>query len=1061
MFLADIDVIAFGQPRPMHRHWIRHCRNVRAAFRLLTDQPEAWALLLDRTGGASNIALHQVSIEGFFAKAAEALGLGGLADLVAAHGPHMGNRMDGWTATNFKPLLTAMFPGHADHQFFGWMDWDVFLTDRLLELLRQWAPECEDISLFTPRGIRWEQFKLFRSEARPELVAEFRDNLQSGRYSRETPFDVQFVYDVRRVAGKFFCPVPQSEIAVHWQYLEVIGEESDPNKLDVTVTPDLAEIREMSTGRSLLMFVADREFKTLSKEQVSARFSEDARSLDFPYANPAHALAPAAHGANPNGHGRSPSIKHHCIVTPDFIGPIKNGGIGTACYHLAHFLRAELGHRVTVLFTGPVDVGIPDEWRARYAEHPGIAFHTLDCIPEEAEIPLHNVFWFHERSGRIHGWLRKQCFDAIHFQDWQANGFVPVQAKRQGLAYSQTLLTCCVHSPQQWIDEGSQMFPSGGAAALLQRYAEKYAACHADITISPSRHMLEWAEGHGWQPRNARVIPYLWTFARPEQEAGGRLPVEELCFFGRLESRKGLELFTEALRIVLALRPGIQPPRITFLGKPGRVSGRDSLAYIESFAGQTGLPVKVISDFDSRAAIEYLRAHPGRVAVMPSLLDNLPYAVIECLQSGVRLLASRAGGIPELVASREHLFAPNPIGLSKTLGLILDEGIAPARSSYDAAEAGRQWAAVAQETPPTIRHRAIGARDVTVCIAHYNHGRHLPELLASLESQTASDFKAVIVDDGSTDAQSLAVFEQAQKRRATDSNWKLLRKENGGIGEARNFAVQHAETPYVIFLDADNIAAPRMVEVMVEAMARSSADCLTCWMEGFVTAPDGSREAVYKYFPAGGCVEAGALVNIFGDANCIVSVGAFREIGGFSTNRQASFEDWELFARLCLAGKKLDVIPEVLQYYRHAESSFSRTTSAYLNYRRVIGAYTAHAPGWVAPLLECFCTPSIGDESQTDAEANLRERDEMLRQIAAYRGSWSWWITAPLRLCGRMIRALPSGEPDFSGIQDLAPQLRDLETSTSWRITAPLRKLRGMFRGFSGAAREPRHPDAR
>jgi hypothetical protein len=38
-----------------------------------------------------------------------------------------------------------------------------------------------------------------------------------------------------------------------------------------------------------------------------------------------------------------------CIVTPDIRGPIRNGGIGTACEAIAQVL-AGAGHEITILY---------------------------------------------------------------------------------------------------------------------------------------------------------------------------------------------------------------------------------------------------------------------------------------------------------------------------------------------------------------------------------------------------------------------------------------------------------------------------------------------------------------------------------------------------------------------------------------------------------------------------------------------------------------------------------------------------------------------------------------
>ena len=37
---------------------------------------------------------------------------------------------------------------------------------------------------------------------------------------------------------------------------------------------------------------------------------------------------------------------------------------------------------------------------------------------------------------------------------------------------------------------------------------------------------------------------------------------------------------------------------------------------------------------------------PGTLAVIPSLLDNSPYAVAECIEHGIPFVATSTGGIP-------------------------------------------------------------------------------------------------------------------------------------------------------------------------------------------------------------------------------------------------------------------------------------------------------------------------------------------------------------------------------------------------------------------------------
>ena len=1069
MRFADIDIVAFGPPRPMHRHWVRHCRNIRAEFHLFTDRLPEWEHLLGEMDASRNMTLRETSIDKYFTRAAVALGLGGLEDFVATCGPHMHNRLNGWTACAFKPLLPVMFPRRSALNFYGWMDWDVFLTNRLLDRLMQWAPQCTDLSLFTPRGIRWEQFKLFPRTAMEEIVREFREGVVGGGYKRETPFDVQFVYDERRIAHEQFCPVAQTDIAVHWKYLETIGPESDPNKLDVTVTPDAAHLQDVKSGREILMFIADEEVKTMSEDDIGKCLSADGRTLRFPYISPEQAENATTTNKRLQ---EAANRRHHCIVTPDFIGPVKNGGIGTATFHQARFLRRELGHEVTVVFTGPVQNGTAEDWRARYAAEDGITFLTLGDLPCNPDIPHHCTPWFLERSYRVHNWLRTRRFDVIHFQDWQANGFVPIQAKQQGLAYETTLLTCTLHSPQEWVDEGSRRFPSGGLDDILQRYAERYAACRADLTLAPSRHMLEWAQRRGWQPRRAEIVPYLWTSGEAKTPPPGPRPVTELCFFGRWETRKGLEVFTGALeRLARQLGPEALP-RISFLGKPGLVADGCGRAHIEQAGRRLGLPVVLMDDLDSKEAQDYLAARPGCVAVMPSLWDNLPYTVIECLQNGVNFLASDAGGVPELIASPEHIFHPDERGLAEALERVITQGITPVRSAYDASKAAALWTRLAAEHAPKRPRRQVEPEDVTVCIAHYNHGRYLPDLLESLAQQTATGFHVIVVDDGSTDTASVATFQELERSHAARGTWRFLRKANGGIGETRNFAVARSGSRYLIFLDADNIAAPRMVETMVEAMRVAEADCLTCYFEGFTWNENGSRRPVYRYLPMGGCLEAGLFMNVFGDANCIIDRSAFHAVGGFSTEKGLSYEDWDLLARLCLDGHRVDTIPEIIHHYRHTADGFSRSSSRYLNLRRIIDAYAARMSPWAGAMLDgIYATvmPEANASPGPDPEIArlVAERDALIvrqaRRIEDIEKSTSMRLTAPLRLMSIFIRrtfSRPEPVPDpppadgQSAADPLAERdrtievqsrkLRDLESSVSWRISLPVR-MAGSF----------------
>ena len=86
-----------------------------------------------------------------------------------------------------------------------------------------------------------------------------------------------------------------------------------------------------------------------------------------------------------------------CIVTCDIVGPIRNGGIGTAYYNLAHAL-ARAGHKVTVLYAlGQFcENETIDHWQAEYAKH------RIEFVPLPANMYICRTI--DDRAPSIRSW---------------------------------------------------------------------------------------------------------------------------------------------------------------------------------------------------------------------------------------------------------------------------------------------------------------------------------------------------------------------------------------------------------------------------------------------------------------------------------------------------------------------------------------------------------------------------------------------------------------------------------------------------------------------------------
>jgi glycosyltransferase involved in cell wall biosynthesis len=86
---------------------------------------------------------------------------------------------------------------------------------------------------------------------------------------------------------------------------------------------------------------------------------------------------------------------------------------------------------------------------------------------------------------------------------------------------------------------------------------------------------------------------------------------------------------------------------------------------------------------------------------------------------------------------------------------------------------------------------------ISVIIPAYNSALYLPQAITSVFDQAYTPLQLIIVDDGSTD-------ETAEVLQPYQSQILYLRQENSGSAAARNRGLQHADYPFILFLDADD-----------------------------------------------------------------------------------------------------------------------------------------------------------------------------------------------------------------------------------------------------------------
>lgn len=201
---------------------------------------------------------------------------------------------------------------------------------------------------------------------------------------------------------------------------------------------------------------------------------------------------------------------------------------------------------------------------------------------------------------------------------------------------------------------------------------------------------------------------------------------------------------------------------------------------------------------------------------------------------------------------------------------------------------------------------------VSVVIPYYNDGKYIHETLESIQHQTYKNVEIILVDDGSTEKESIRVFDDLKKL-----GFQTYRQENAGPSAARNLGISHSRGKYILPVDADDKIRPIYIEKAVHYMeSHTQCGIVYCKAEFF-----GARSGLWnlpKY-----SIEQ-MLLN-----NCIFVSALFKRtdwetVHGYDSNMKYGLEDYEFWLSIIELGQGVYCIPEVLFLYRI--KSVSRNT---------------------------------------------------------------------------------------------------------------------------------------
>jgi glycosyltransferase involved in cell wall biosynthesis len=229
-------------------------------------------------------------------------------------------------------------------------------------------------------------------------------------------------------------------------------------------------------------------------------------------------------------------------------------------------------------------------------------------------------------------------------------------------------------------------------------------------------------------------------------------------------------------------------------------------------------------------------------------------------------------------------------------------------------------------------HAVNGCGVVAVVIPCHESAAYLGEAVKSVQAQTYSNWELHVVDDGSTDDPFAAIAELVR----ADHRIHLVSQPNRGVAAARNIGAAAAgPTEYILFLDADDILEPKMLERAVAELDRhpqaGMVHCAPRFIDS-VGAPTEIRWAPRVRPGRWGIEEippwepVTPFVSVFSLAGIIPSLSVLRRevfdaAGTWDVSFGQHYEDTLLFLHVALTSE-IRYLPErLVRHRRHAGQS--------------------------------------------------------------------------------------------------------------------------------------------
>lgn len=235
---------------------------------------------------------------------------------------------------------------------------------------------------------------------------------------------------------------------------------------------------------------------------------------------------------------------------------------------------------------------------------------------------------------------------------------------------------------------------------------------------------------------------------------------------------------------------------------------------------------------------------------------------------------------------------------------------------------------------------------VSVLMPCFDAAETVEAALQSLSEQSLSDYEVIVVDDGSMDDTATILKTWARK----DPRIIVYSQPHSGIVAALNTGLEHCHALYVARMDADDLSHPQRLEKQVSFLEEHrDIDLVGCLVECFPQENVRQGFRLYTQWMNSLVEEEHIAREIFIESPFAHPSVVFRrevveQLGGYQDRGWA--EDYDLWLRMFLAGKRFAKLPEVLLMWREHPGRLTRQDRRYSleNFLRAKAYYLAQGP---------------------------------------------------------------------------------------------------------------------